>query len=148
MENNWYILYNGQQVGPMSKEQLLHYGLNPNSQVWRDGMPQWVAAYTLPELMSLLPVGGPTAPAYGGEVSVTGKSKVAAGVLAILLGGLGIQYFYCGKVAGGFICILLTLVTCGLWEILSLVQGIMMLSMSEHDFEQKYVLTDKTFPLF
>ena len=44
----YYIVYNGQQVGPMSKEALVNYGLNPNSQVWAQGMPAWVPAYTIP----------------------------------------------------------------------------------------------------
>lgn len=50
----YYIVYNGQQVGPMSKEALVNYGLNPNSQVWAQGMPAWVPAYTIPELMEVI----------------------------------------------------------------------------------------------
>ncbi len=150
MEDKWFILYNGQQVGPMTKEQLLHYGLNPNSQVWREGMPAWVAVYTLPELMSMLPAGSqPNGSTPGGYPQQQyEKSKTTAGILAILLGGIGVQYFYCGKIAGGFITILLYFVTCGLWSILTLVQGIMMLSMTDQQFDEKYVSNDKTFPLF
>lgn len=76
------------------------------------------------------------------------KSKVAAGVLAMLLGALGIQYFYLGKIGAGFITILLTVVTCGLWEVITFVQGILMLTMSDEEFYYKYVNTAKTFPLF
>lgn len=150
MEDKWFILYNGQQVGPMTKEQLLHYGLNPNSQVWREGMPAWVAVYTLPELMSMLPAGPqPNGPTPGGYPQQQyEKSKTTAGILAILLGGIGVHYFYCGKIAGGFITILLYLVSCGLWSILTLVQGIMMLSMTDQQFDEKYVSNDKVFPLF
>lgn len=157
--SQWYILYNGQQVGPMTKEQLLSYGLNPNSQVWTTGMPQWAAAYTIPELMSMInPAGGqrttnPTpggargyVPPYGGSVS--DKDKTVAGILAILIGGLGIQYFYCGKVAGGLITILLSAVTCGLWSVLMLVQGILMLTMTQAEFDRKYVYSTSTLPLF
>lgn len=150
---------NGQQMGPMDKMQLLNYGLNPTSQVWHEGMEQWAQAYTVPELMSLLPINSgaqtqPIAGQYGGVPynqypgQMSTKSKVAAGVLAILLGGLGVQYFYLGKVGGGFICLLLTIVTCGLWEIVTFIQGIMMLTMTDQQFEMKYVYTDKTFPLF
>lgn len=157
--SQWYILYNGQQVGPMTKEQLLSYGLNPNSQVWTTGMPQWAAAYTIPELMSMInpavdpwpahptPGGaGGYVPPYGGSVS--GKDKTVAGILAILIGGLGIQYFYCGKVAGGLITILLSAVTCGLWSVLMLVQGILMLTMTQEEFDRKYVYSTSTLPLF
>lgn len=155
--SQWYILYNGQQVGPMTKEQLLSYGLNPNSQVWATGMPQWAAAYTIPELMSMInPAGGTQAtnptpgagglPPYSGSVS--GKDKTVAGILAILIGGLGIQYFYCGKVAGGLLSILLSAVTCGLWSVLMLVQGILMLTMTQEEFDRKYVYSTSSLPLF
>lgn len=50
----WYIIFNGQQVGPMSKEQLMSYDLNAQSKVWREGMPQWVDAFTVPELMQFI----------------------------------------------------------------------------------------------
>ena len=161
--SQWYILYNGQQVGPMEEEQLLAYGLNANSQVWTEGMPQWAAAYTLPDLMELISKhqggaagqadylngGCPPRPqnTYNGEPA-SGKNKTTAGILALLLGGLGIQYFYLGKVGGGFITILLTLVTCGIWEILTFVQGILMLTMSQEDFDRKYVYSTSTVPLF
>ncbi len=82
------------------------------------------------------------------DVGPSGKSRGVAGLLAILLGGLGIHYFYCGKVGGGFICILLTIVTCGIWTILTLIQGIMMMCMKHEEFERKYVINPATFPLF
>lgn len=155
----YYIVYNGQQVGPMSREQLLAYGLKPESQVWADGMPQWVPAYTVPELMEIMPPAGapdapttapgcatpPTAPAAAPETS--GK-RVTAGVLAILLGGLGIHYFIVNKIPAGLITILLTFVTCGLWPILTFVQGILMLTMTDQQFDEKYVNSQSTFPLF
>lgn len=77
-----------------------------------------------------------------------GKSRGVAAILAILLGGLGVQYFYLGKIWGGVLCILLTLVTCGLWEVVTLIQGVLMFCMNNAAFRQKYVLTDSTMPLF
>ena len=50
----YYIIFNGQQVGPMPKEELVKYGLNPSSKVWGEGMPNWVDASTVAELQSLL----------------------------------------------------------------------------------------------
>ncbi len=78
----------------------------------------------------------------------SGKSRGVAGLLAILLGTLGIHYFYIGKTGGGFICLLLSCVTCGFWGILTLIQGILMMTMNQQDFEMKYVNNNKTFPLF
>ena len=50
----YYIIFNGQQVGPMPKEELVKYGLNPSSKVWGEGMPNWVDASTVAELQPLL----------------------------------------------------------------------------------------------
>lgn len=146
----YYIIYNGQQVGPMDARQLIYYGLNEQSDVRVEGSDMWVKAYTIPALMEIMPHYGATPPpidnlAYTG---VSGKSRLVAGLFAILLGGIGLQYFYLGKVSGGFICILLTFVTCGLWSIISIVQGIMMIVMPQEDFERKYVFTQSSFPVF
>lgn len=77
-----------------------------------------------------------------------GKSRGVAALLAILLGGLGVQYFYLGKTLAGILSIIFTIVTCGLWEIVALIQGIMMFCMSNVQFRQKYVLNPASFPLF
>lgn len=39
--------------------------------------------------------------------------KTIAGILAIVLGGLGIHYFYLGKTAAGIITIALSMCSCG-----------------------------------
>ena len=78
----------------------------------------------------------------------SGRSRGVAALLAIFLGGLGIQYFYLGKNTAGIIAIILSLVTCGIFEILWLIQGILMFTMSQEDFERKYVYNQATFPLF
>ena len=175
---DWYIIYQGEQVGPLSKSQLAQYGLNPASMVWHAGMTDWMPAGNVPELADILetqktydaqqqpygtqqpygaqqPYGqqpyGAQQPPYGQpgyQQPYTSGKRIAAGVLAIVLGWLGIQYFICGKVGAGFITILLSLVTCGAWEIVTFVQGILMLCMSDQEFDAKYVYNDKVFPLF
>lgn len=138
----WNIIYNGQPVGPMTTEQLKAYGLTSNTMVKKEGTEQWVPAFNYPELMTLIQEG------RANGFSSTGKDKTIAGILAIFLGYLGIHYFYSGKTTGGIITILLSAVTCGAWSIITLIQGILMLTMSQAEYEQKYVLNDKTFPLF
>ncbi len=69
-----------------------------------------------------------------GMAGGNGKNKVVAGLLALFLGGLGIQHFYLGSTMAGVIC----LVTCGGCGILSLVEGVMLLIMSDGDFDRKY----------
>ena len=78
------------------------------------------------------------------------KSKIAAGLLAIFLGGLGIHKFYLGYTAPG---IILLLITCFGWllffipniviSIIVLIEGIIYLTKSDEEFEQTYVVGRK-----
>jgi len=81
------------------------------------------------------------------STSVENK-KIITGILAIVLGGLGIHYFYLGKTTAGILSIVLSLCSCGIWTIIMFIQGILMLLMSDDDFVSKYVNTDRTLPLF
>lgn len=80
------------------------------------------------------------------------KDRIVAGILAILLGCLGIQYFYCGKNSAGVICILISLLSCGIGaavlELLTIIQGVLMLTGTQEAFMEKYVNTNSSFPLF
>jgi TM2 domain-containing membrane protein YozV len=58
----------------------------------------------------------------------TAKSKVAAGVLGIVLGWCGVHRFYLGFVAIGIAQIAVTLVTCGLGGIWGFIEGILILT--------------------
>lgn len=50
----YYIAENGQQAGPFEPNELLLHGLTVNSLVWCEGMPNWVSASQVPELMAVL----------------------------------------------------------------------------------------------
>ena len=67
-----------------------------------------------------------------------GKEKTVAGILGILLGGLGVHHFYLGSTVAGVIEIVLTCVTCGIGYVLGLVEGILILVMSDEEFNQRY----------
>ncbi len=67
-----------------------------------------------------------------------GKNKVVAGVLALLLGSLGIHHFYLGSVTSGIILLVGSIVTCGALGLLAFVEGILLLVMSDADFDAKY----------
>ena len=75
------------------------------------------------------------------------KSKIAAGILAILLGSLGIHKFYLGYTSTGIIMLLVTLLTFGLgavvMAVISLVEGIIYLTKSDYEFYQTYELGQK-----
>lgn len=140
---SYYITLNNQTVGPMNIEQMMAYPLTTDTPVSRDG-GAWQPLYTYPELMEAYQHSGKSA-AANAEIS---SKKTLCGILAILVGALGVQYFVIGKTAGGFLTILLSLVTCGLWEIVTLIQGILMLCMSDADFKRKYIDSTSTLPLF
>ena len=73
---NYYIIYNGQQVGPMPKEQLVAYGLNPSSKVWCEGMPNWADASTVADLQPLL---YPQQPPYGAQPANNYSQEIGFG---------------------------------------------------------------------
>ena len=55
------------------------------------------------------------------------KSRVAAGVLGIVLGGFGVHRFYLGFTTIGVLQIVVTILTCGLGSIWGFVEGILYL---------------------
>ena len=69
------------------------------------------------------------------QTASKGKSKLAAGLFGILLGGLGVHRFYLGNAIG-----VLYLLFCwtGIPSIVGLIEGIIYLTMSDKDFDEKY----------
>jgi TM2 domain-containing membrane protein YozV len=63
------------------------------------------------------------------------KSKVAAGVLAILFGGIGIHKFYLGKIGMGILYLLFcwTMIP----ALVGLIEGIIILASNDHNFQMK-----------
>lgn len=56
------------------------------------------------------------------------KSKMAAGLLGIFLGGWGIHNFYLGYTGKAIAQILVTILTCGIGSLWGLIEGIMILA--------------------
>lgn len=56
------------------------------------------------------------------------KSKLAAGLLGIFLGGLGIHNFYLGNTSRAVVQILLNFFCCGIGGVWGLVEGILILT--------------------
>lgn len=81
----------------------------------------------------------PQQPVYTGS-----KSKIAAGLLGIFLGGLGIHKFYVGKNGAGVVYLLLTLLLCwtivvpSIMSLIGFIEGIMFLCMSDADFNNRF----------
>lgn len=63
------------------------------------------------------------------------KNKIVAGVLAILLGGIGIHKFYLGKIGLGVVYLLFCWT--GIPAIIGLIEGIMYLCSNDENFQLK-----------
>jgi len=65
-----------------------------------------------------------------------GKSKITAGIFALLLGGIGVHKFYLGKPVQGILYILFC------WTfipaVIALIEGIIYLTKSDAEFRAKY----------
>jgi len=74
------------------------------------------------------PAYGQPAPAYGmAPYDPQAKSKLAAGLLGIFLGGFGVHRFYLGYTKIGIIQIVVTIFTCGIGSLWGFVEGILYL---------------------
>lgn len=78
----------------------------------------------------------------GGTGTSWPKNKLTAGLLGILLGGCGAQKYYMGSWGWGLVFTVALFITMGfsgiVTGIIGLVEGIMILVMSEEDFAAKY----------
>ena len=96
------------------------------------------------------PYGQPYQQPYA-QAAPNTKDHVAAGLLAIFLGSLGIHKFYLGYNTPGFIMLAVTIVgsifslgIAGLaMVVISIVEGVLYLSKSQTEFEQIYVFNHK-----
>lgn len=66
------------------------------------------------------------------------NKKVMAGVLALLLGSLGVHKFILGYKKEGLIQIAATIVTCGVAGIIPFIEGIIYLTKSDEEFYRIY----------
>ena len=78
-------------------------------------------------------------PRLGNEsVSNRGKSKVLAGILALLLGGFGAHKFYLGSWGLGLIYLFVAFFMPFLTIIVAAIEGIRYFTLSDNDFNEKY----------
>ena len=81
-----------------------------------------------------------------------GVSKEVAGGLALCLGSLGAHYFYCRKYTAGLIFLAISILSCGFLAIIpvviSVIQGILILTKDIDYLLITFVNNDKKLPLF
>lgn len=69
--------------------------------------------------------------------------KLIAGILGIVLGGLGVHKFYLGYQKEGIIQIVITVLTCGVGSLVGLIEGILYLTKSDDEFVATYIVGKK-----
>jgi len=60
MDKEYYYLNGDTKVGPFSLDALKSAPINPDTLVWNNSLPDWVAARTLPELQDMFAAAGNT----------------------------------------------------------------------------------------
>ncbi|MEO0024216.1 MAG: hypothetical protein RL196_657 [Actinomycetota bacterium] len=73
-------------------------------------------------------------PAASTSANLNGKSRTTAGILAILLGGLGVHKFYLGKVGMGILYFVFSWT--GVPTIIGIIEGIIYLTQTDQAFAQ------------
>ena len=61
---NYFLVNNEQQSGPFELDELIENGVNENSFVWTESMPDWAPAMLVPEVAALLHQPQTVAPAF------------------------------------------------------------------------------------
>ena len=89
-------------------------------------------------------------PVAQGSGQIGTKSKVAAGLLGILLGSLGIHKFYIGATGAGVVMLVITIfgmiligLPAAIMAIIGIVEGIIYLTKSDEDFYRIYEVGKK-----
>lgn len=75
--------------------------------------------------------------------SYDSSKKLVVGLLAIFVGSLGIHKFILGNTAEGALTIVLSIVTCGIFAMIPLIEGIIYLTKSDEEFYWTYVVGKK-----
>jgi TM2 domain-containing membrane protein YozV len=160
--SRYYVADGMVQRGPFELSDLPGQGLRGDTLVWKEGMEQWRRADEVEELIfaGALPrpaqAPGAPAPGYGyrpvpvapAYPAVPSTNRIAAGVLGIMLGTLGIHKFVLGRVGAGLVMLLFTVLTCGwgaiVMHVIGVIEGIIYLTRTEEQFYWEYVVGKKS----
>ena len=100
----------------------------------------------LPQIGGYQPIQPPT-PYGSGQMQdwqqLGADKKITAGILALLIGSLGVHKFFLGYTTEGIIQIVLTFLTCGIGGIIGLIEGIIYLTKSDEEFVRTYIQNKK-----
>ncbi len=71
------------------------------------------------------------------------SKRVLAGILAIVIGSLGVHKFILGYTKEGIIQIIISIVSCGVLTIIPFIEGIIYLTKSDEEFVETYQVNQK-----
>jgi len=71
------------------------------------------------------------------------SKRVVAGILGILLGGLGVHKFVLGYTTTGIIQLIISVLSCGILSVIGLIEGIIYLTKSDEEFIYTYQTNKK-----
>lgn len=139
--SNWYLLRNGQTYGPYPEEQIRQWvragQIAPDEKLNREGDANWLSLDMIPEFTA----DRAKAPPYvdGGPAAYGARDRTTAGILALLLGWLGIHHFYLGNTNIGLIYLAISLCSgTSIGWILGIIDGIIYLTKSDDQFQRCY----------
>ncbi len=124
----------GKEYGPISYDQVQNWiregRANAQTMIHTDTNSKWMPLGQCPKFASM--VGG--SPMANPNINQpmahhpNAKSKIAAGVLGLLIGSLGIHRFYLGYTGIGIAQIIVTFATCGAGALWGFIEGVMILT--------------------
>jgi TM2 domain-containing membrane protein YozV len=166
--NEWFFAMGGVQqphaIGTAELRALISSGsVGPMDVVWKTGFADWQAVSVVPELADAVgssgpaftppapPMAGPVVggggalPAGGGDYQAFVAKKVPAGIVALLMGTLGIHKFMLGLTTGGIVMIVLffLLLPIPVLSVIALIEGITYLTKSDARFYEDYAVRKK-----
>jgi TM2 domain-containing membrane protein YozV len=128
----------GREYGPVTAEQMRQWinegRVNADTRVIADGGTEWRPLWMFTEFATTPPPPAPAPPPVPPPQysptprAVEYKSKLAAGLLGILLGGWGVHRFYLGFTSIGVAQIIVTICTCGIGALWGFIEGILILT--------------------
>jgi hypothetical protein len=119
----------GRQYGPVTADQvkvwLASNRANGQTMAQAEGSSEWRPLSQFAEFSSLLTQSAAPPLLAGGEEL---KSRLAAGLFGIFLGGLGVHRFYLGYTGMGITQIIVTVITCGIGHLWGVIEGILIIA--------------------
>ena len=104
---NFYLYEEGHPFGPYSIEELHTKNITPNTPVWKEGMPEWLAAGKIEELKSILLT---TPPPF---ITMNPKSTIEADIPSAFMTATERTGFRIGKAMGwtGLVAVLIMIIS-------------------------------------